>query len=62
MRSERVLKYPKNSYLWQHCCPLFRKLELGEVTREMNANEDFLANVKDANVKEIIAKVGLSDI
>ncbi|XP_023334085.1 uncharacterized protein LOC111705689 [Eurytemora carolleeae] len=38
---------------------LFRKLELGEVTREMTANEDFLATVKDANVKEIIAKESL---
>ena len=40
---------------------LYRKLELGEVTREMTANEDFLANVKDANIKEIIPKVQLAD-
>jgi hypothetical protein len=34
----------------------FRRLELGEVTREMTAADDFLGSVRDPNVKEIIAK------
>ena len=38
---------------------LFKKLELGDVTREMSVSEDFLATIKDANVKEIIAKESL---
>ncbi len=35
---------------------LVKRLELGELTREMTVNEDFLATIKDPNIKEIIAK------
>merc|ERR1719242_472299 len=38
---------------------LFKKLELGDITKEMSTSEDFLATIKDANVKEIIAKESL---
>ena len=53
---------------------LFKKLELGDVTREMSSSEvsdnfsrltrlhlfqDFLGSIKDINVKEIIAKESL---
>ena len=53
---------------------LFKKLELGDITRELSSSEvmtrlvpillqrppqDFMASIKDANVKEIIAKESL---
>ena len=51
---------------------LFKKLELGDVTREMSSSEvgfrvfkvynvfqDFLGSIKDVNMKEIIAKESL---
>ncbi len=37
-----------------------RRLELGEVTREMTAADDFLGSVRDPNVKEIIAKASIN--
>jgi hypothetical protein len=39
---------------------LHRRLELGEVTREMTAADDFLGSVRDPNVKEIIAKASIN--
>ena len=51
---------------------MFKKLELGDVTREMSSSEvglrvfkvyhvfqDFLGSIKDVNMKEIIAKESL---
>ena len=49
-----IMSLPKHQIL-----NLFKKLELGDVTREMSTSEDFLATIKDANVKEIIAKESL---
>ena len=49
-----IMSLPKQQIL-----NLFKKLELGDVTKEMSTSEDFLATIKDANVKEIIAKESL---
>ena len=49
-----IMSLPKQQILG-----LFKKLELGDVTKEMTTSEDFLATIKDANVKEIIAKESL---
>ena len=49
-----IMALPKTQIL-----NLFKKLELGDVTREMSVSEDFLGTIKDANVKEIIAKESL---
>ena len=49
-----IMSLPKHQIL-----NLFKKLELGDVTREMSTSEDFLATIRDANVKEIIAKESL---
>ena len=45
-----IMSFPKQNIL-----NLFKKLELGDVTKEMTTSDDFLATIKDANVKEIIA-------
>ena len=37
---------------------LLKKLELGDI-KDMSCNEDFLASIKDGNIKEIIAKESL---
>ena len=49
-----IMSLPKQQIL-----NLFKKLELGEVTKEMTTSEDFLSCIRDANVKEIIAKESL---
>ena len=49
-----IMSLPKQQIL-----TLFKKLELGDITKEMSTSEDFLATIKDANVKEIIAKESL---
>ena len=49
-----IMSLPKQQIL-----NLFKKLELGEVTKEMSTSEDFLSCIKDSNVKEIIAKESL---
>ena len=49
-----IMSLPKQQIL-----NLFKKLELGDITEEMSTSEDFLATIKDANVKEIIAKESL---
>ena len=49
-----IMSLPKQNIL-----NLFKKLELGDVTKEMTTSDDFLATIKDANVKEIIAKESL---
>ena len=49
-----IMSLPKQQIL-----NLFKKLELGEVTKEMTSSEDFLSCIRDANVKEIIAKESL---
>ena len=61
-------------YQFVQVLTLFKKLELGDVTREMSSSEvsdnfsrltrlhlfqDFLGSIKDINVKEIIAKESL---
>ena len=46
-----IMALPKSKIL-----SLVKRLELGELTREMTVNEDFLATIKDPNIKEIIAK------
>ena len=48
-----IMTLPKTKIL-----SLLKKLELGDV-KDISANEDFLASIKDANVKEIIAKESL---
>ena len=49
-----IMSLPKQQIL-----NLFKKLELGEVTKEMTTSEDFLSCIRDTNVKEIIAKESL---
>ena len=63
---------PLLSCLFAQVLTLFKKLELGDVTREMSSSEvglrvfkvyhvfqDFLGSIKDVNMKEIIAKESL---